>query len=730
MQLPEFPQFRLDLEIVAQPAPEKPDRHVIKDPQSGNIVELTEKEIFICHQLDGSTPLSVVASRIQEQYNVQIPTEQLEAFVHQLDEQVLLVSSRPPIIDFPEGWDAMKPLPFYFDQLFISLSRVFRWIFSKWFCALFSVCTVIAILIVNKAWNIVLGGIQHYIELMIEGFPPPFSMQNIFFGMMVLVVIPFVREACKAITCRHYGGRVPEVRFMWYMRFIPRFAVDITAISGMKEKKQRLHTVAAGPLCESFFIVIGIIGWNIAGIDASMQSLWVTFTFASLVSLLLNLNPLGKGDGSFLFSLWLEIKDFRNRAVKVAESWLKHLPKPEPLTVKQEPLFKWYGLLAEAYYIGETILVFGFVGYLLMNWLSGVGCILFLVLLGLRFENELKKFYKTAQLFQWVQVYLFKKGKLQVWPICWAVAFILLIPYHYDVAGKFQIQPTLKRGIRAQVEGQIESVFVEEGAWVKTGDIIASLSKRDIQKELDVTKASLEEAVAKFEGAKLNLEYSSQEFDRAKQLYAKEQISTQDYENRRRENDLNQQEFYAQKAEVQRLQALVAYYEENLALTEIRSPIDGHITAPYLKEKMHTVLKVGDLLAMVEDMRTARVEVEVPEQYIDEVKLGDRVYVKPWSYSSVIFTGKVIAIAPVAADTQEVELQQTTVTQERGAVRILDTQKAKIVRVIAELPNSDGRLKSGMTGYAKVKAGWKPLGAALISEIARFLSVEVWSWLP
>ena len=214
-QLPKLPLLRSDLEIIAQPSPGKPDRHIIKDPQSGNIVELSDKEIFICRQLDGNTSLPVISARLQDRYKLQISTEKLEAFIRQLDEELLLSSSAPAINANPQGWDLMKPLPFYFDPLFSRLSELLRFAFSRWFRLIFYLFTIITIVIINKSWRDIINVIQQYFGLIIEGFPPAFSMQNIVFSILVLVIIPFLREVCKAVTCRHYAGRVNEIRYIW-----------------------------------------------------------------------------------------------------------------------------------------------------------------------------------------------------------------------------------------------------------------------------------------------------------------------------------------------------------------------------------------------------------------------------------------------------------------------------------------------------------------------------------
>jgi putative peptide zinc metalloprotease protein len=52
------------------------------------------------------------------------------------------------------------------------------------------------------------------------------------------------------------------------------------------------------------------------------------------------------------------------------------------------------------------------------------------------------------------------------------------------------------------------------------------------------------------------------------------------------------------------------------------------------------------------------------------------------------------------------------------------------VRVNADIPNDEGELKSGMTGYAKIAGGEMPVWRAYLSLFVRFFDVEVWSWIP
>lgn len=77
--------------------------------------------------------------------------------------------------------------------------------------------------------------------------------------------------------------------------------------------------------------------------------------------------------------------------------------------------------------------------------------------------------------------------------------------------------------IKPQVSGIIEEVFLEEGAAVKTGDLIATI-------KVVPNEQAIYQAKGRINNAKVALKYSKIEFERNKRLYEKEVISTQDFQ--------------------------------------------------------------------------------------------------------------------------------------------------------------------------------------------------------
>ena len=118
--------------------------------------------------------------------------------------------------------------------------------------------------------------------------------------------------------------------------------------------------------------------------------------------------------------------------------------------------------------------------------------------------------------------------------------------------------------------------------------------------------------------------------------------------------------------------------------------------------------------ATVEKQDMVRVEIRVPEGDIPLVELGARVRAKTWAYPGDVLVGTVARIAPTAA------------TQLAPSKLATDNT----VRVVADMPNADRRFLSQITGFAKIKTHWLPVGYVLSRLVVRWLRVQLWYWIP
>jgi putative peptide zinc metalloprotease protein len=346
----------------------------------------------------------------------------------------------------------------------------------------------------------------------------------------------------------------------------------------------------------------------------------------------------------------------------------------------------------------------------------------------------------------------------------------MFVPYPYHTGGSFRFLPASRVEVRSEVEGLVDKVLVHEGEWVKAGQPIARLSGRTQERNLKSSQAKLEEARAQLQllkagprpeeieraradvsTAETSLAWSGPRAERYAELHRQNLVSDQEYENAVRQRDIDtamleeakanlrlvqsgarREQIQALEAEIRSLQALADNSRMDVESATLRSPIAGWIVTPRVEELAGTYLKPGqrDLVVQIEDARTIRAEVEVPEEEVMSVSLGAGVEVAPWAFHDVSFKGTVVSIAPVAA-TNSAEASTTVQGPSQAASQVaVSASTDRVVRVITEIPNPDGVLKTDMTGYAKIATGHRPVWDVLFRPIIRWLKVRVWYWIP
>jgi multidrug resistance efflux pump len=162
------------------------------------------------------------------------------------------------------------------------------------------------------------------------------------------------------------------------------------------------------------------------------------------------------------------------------------------------------------------------------------------------------------------------------------------------------------------------------------------------------------------------------------------------------------------EADVDKLSKRVALLDQELGKTEIRSPLDGIVTTPFVERKLNQHLDPGDELCKIVDISRVTVEMQVPEKEMVEVRAGNPVWMKARSLPSVDLQGRVDFIAPVA---QAVNGQQMVVVR-------------------SELQNEELLLKPEMTGVAKIYCGDRRIIDLITRRITRWLRTEFWDLLP
>ncbi len=166
--------------------------------------------------------------------------------------------------------------------------------------------------------------------------------------------------------------------------------------------------------------------------------------------------------------------------------------------------------------------------------------------------------------------------------------------------------------LRSQVSGQVERITFGEGARVSKGDLLVKINDDELQ--------------AQFLRAKSRLAIAEQQADRQMQLFEKQFISQEEYNNA--VNELNVVRAEAQLTEAQ------------IAKTEIRAPFDGTIGLRFVSEGSY--VSPATVMTTLQDNSRMKVDFTVPEKYARMIGEGDkiafRVATRPESYAATIYS--------------------------------------------------------------------------------------------
>jgi putative peptide zinc metalloprotease protein len=162
------------------------------------------------------------------------------------------------------------------------------------------------------------------------------------------------------------------------------------------------------------------------------------------------------------------------------------------------------------------------------------------------------------------------------------------------------------------------------------------------------------------------------------------------------------------EAEIAKLETQLRLLNVELEKIEIRAPIDGVVTTPFVERMVNQYLPSGGELLHLVETRHVTAEMLVPEKELADVHSGNPVALVVRSFPGRDFGGRVDWIAPVA---------QTVETNHMVVVR-------------ADLPNEDQALKPEMTGLAKIYCGRQRVIDLVTRPFRRWVQTEFWDLLP
>lgn len=286
------------------------------------------------------------------------------------------------------------------------------------------------------------------------------------------------------------------------------------------------------------------------------------------------------------------------------------------------------------------------------------------------------------------------------------------------VSATGKIQPEIEVKVSSQVSGEIIQLPVKEGQVVKKGDLLVKINPDIYTSGLNRTvsnyagtKAGLTQADASFKEAQAN-------FERNKTLYEKGIISKADWDKAIANFEVAKANKQSAYYNVQSANASVVEAKDNLGRTIIYAPADGTISVlnVELGEKiLGTQQMAGTELLRVANLNNMEVEVDVNENDIVKINIGDETNIQVDAYLKKEFKGIVTSISNSATTSTTAD----QVTNFKVKVRIL---KESYQDLLEGKPATYSPFRPGMTATVdiittrKEKVIGVPISAVLVKS--------------
>lgn len=231
--------------------------------------------------------------------------------------------------------------------------------------------------------------------------------------------------------------------------------------------------------------------------------------------------------------------------------------------------------------------------------------------------------------------------------------------------------------IRPQVDGHLDKIYVDEGAYVRKGQSLFQINARPYTEQMNTARASLAAAKANLANAQINI-------DKLTPLIQNKIVSDVKLKEAQAAYD-------AMAASVSQAQSMVQSAGINVGYTLIRAPVDGYIGRLPHKTGSLVGLNTTEALTVISEIKDVYAYFSLSENDFLQFKSD--------------FEGKTVEEKIKKMPPVELVLPDGSVYQQKGKVQLATGQFDNSIGAIsfrAVFPNEDRLLRSGNTGKIRV----------------------------
>ena len=215
------------------------------------------------------------------------------------------------------------------------------------------------------------------------------------------------------------------------------------------------------------------------------------------------------------------------------------------------------------------------------------------------------------------------------------------------VNGTGKIQPNTEVKISSDVSSKIIRLTVKEGDHVEKGQLLVELDRQKLLASVSSLEASVRAAQANAKLASDNRDQAERVLKRAKELVARKLQSQSDLDAAETTFQTDSSRYQSAMDQVQQSIGQLKQAQEDLAKTTIYAPISGTV-ADLRKEAGEIAIGSQfqeDVIMIIAQLGSMEAVINVDENDINAIKLGQKAEIEVDAYPGVTFQGRVESVA-------------------------------------------------------------------------------------
>ncbi len=313
-----------------------------------------------------------------------------------------------------------------------------------------------------------------------------------------------------------------------------------------------------------------------------------------------------------------------------------------------------------------------------------------------------------------------------------------------EINGQARLKPVAAQSIEPSIHGLIKDVYVREGETVNEGQPLLKIEDESLLADLKSAEADLlsarKELILLENGTRpetlaakraeltilqADVVYNREHFERLSQLpnsisktqlleakhlweSAIKKVKVARSELALLEAGTALEEIEAKRASITALEVKTQTLQQDLKNTVLHAPINGLIVTKEPERLIGKYTSQGSAVLDIEQAGAFKAQISVKERDVAELRLGQPVRLKVYSYPGREFYGEVTHIAATVD------------------LALIDSLETSVIRVDAAIDDPDQLLKSGMNGLARIRGdeySWLELA---LRKITHWFRIEFW----